>query len=673
MAQVKFYRGLFGAYLPSSTHKDCIFFATDTNQLLLNDKAYGVSASDSAVLKNAITKVEWETPDTLKFTCANSEHEHLKVTFPVATESLQGLMAATQVVKLKGIEEGAQVNVIENVIVDNVSGNVSGKTLTINGGFAKAADVYTIADAESMVDGKIAKALGSVYEYKGTVTNYTDLPTTGVEPGDVYNVENGWDLYAAGTNVAWNGNAWDPLGGTFDTSTLEGRVDAVEEAAEENAQAILDEKDRAEGIEDGLRTDLGNKTDVANAEGSAFARIAQLNEDINSLTGGNGSVATQINNAINALKGDVTTDGDTLGKLEDLIEAEATKARAAEGANTDAIEAEVTRATGEEARIEGLVTAEANRAKGVEEGLEGRLATAEETIAKLDGADTVAGSVKKQIKDAVQAEADRATGVENGLANRIQALETAVGEDGSVADAIDAAIAALDSTKSSAAEAKAVVTVVETDGVITSVSLEDKDIASASELASYKTANDAAVAAKVASSDFEDFKTANTSAIATAKSEAITEAGENADTKISEAVSALAATKTGDGTFVDVTVTQAGGKITSVSVVENDIASAALLGTLADDATKNTAFGKAAAAQAAANEAAGKASTNATAITNLQNNTVNGKKISENPVLAGGDIALTSYNVNADGFIAATDTVNAAISKLENNLIWHEA
>ena len=432
MAQVKFYRGLSTAYLPSSTHKDCIFFATDTNQLMLNDAAYGVSASDSAILKNAITKVEWETPDTLKFTCANSEHEHLKVTFPVATESSQGLMAATQVVKLKNIEEGAQVNVIENVVVDGVSGNVADKTLTINGGFAKAADVYTKTAADSMVDGKIANALGSVYEYKGTVTNYSDLPT-GADKGDVYNVENGWDLYAAGTNVAWNGTSWDPLGGTFDTSALEGRVDTVEEAAETNAQAIADEKSRAEGIEGGLRTDLGNKTDVANAEGSAFARIAQLNEDINSITGGNGSVSTQINTAINALKGDVTTSGDTLGKLEDLIEAEAAKARAAEGANTDAIEAEASRAAGEEARIEGLVTAEANRAKGVEEGLEGRLATAENTIATLNGADTVAGSVKKQIKDAVQVETDRATGVETGLDNRLKALESSVGEGGDVA------------------------------------------------------------------------------------------------------------------------------------------------------------------------------------------------------------------------------------------------
>ena len=53
----------------------------------------------------------------------------------------------------------------------------------------------------------------------------------------------------------------------------------------------------------------------------------------------------------------------------------------------------------------------------------------------------------------------------------------------------------------------------------------------------------------------------------------------------------------------------------------------------------------------------------------LQNNTVNGKKISKNPVLAGADIALTGYvkSVLEAGklAIAATDTVNVAIGKLE--------
>ena len=48
-------------------------------------------------------------------------------------------------------------------------------------------------------------------------------------------------------------------------------------------------------------TALGAASDAANSSGSAYARIAQLQSDIQSLTGGNGSISEQINNAINAL------------------------------------------------------------------------------------------------------------------------------------------------------------------------------------------------------------------------------------------------------------------------------------------------------------------------------------------------------------------------------------
>ena len=54
-----------------------------------------------------------------------------------------------------------------------------------------------------------------------------------------------------------------------------------------------------------------------------------------------------------------------------------------------------------------------------------------------------------------------------------------------------------------------------------------------------------------------------------------------------------------------------------------------------------------------------------TAITNLQNNTVNGKKISENPVLAGSDVLLTGYTEQTASALNATDSINIALGKLE--------
>ena len=86
-------------------------------------------------------------------------------------------------------------------------------------------DAYNKAD----VDGKLALKLdtsvasstyatkeelnakvSSVYKYKGSVTTEEELPQEGNVVGDVYNVE------SDGSNYAWDGTAWDKLGGDVD-------------------------------------------------------------------------------------------------------------------------------------------------------------------------------------------------------------------------------------------------------------------------------------------------------------------------------------------------------------------------------------------------------------------------------------------------------------------------
>lgn len=60
----------------------------------------------------------------------------------------------------------------------------------------------------------------NIYKFKGTKTNYSDLPTTGVVTGDVWNITNADAEHGikAGDNVAWNGTAWDNLSGVTDLS-----------------------------------------------------------------------------------------------------------------------------------------------------------------------------------------------------------------------------------------------------------------------------------------------------------------------------------------------------------------------------------------------------------------------------------------------------------------------
>lgn len=81
-------------------------------------------------------------------------------------------------------------------------------TLTLDdvsdGTTRKLANFVTATD----VDNAISVALGSVMKYKGSVANMTALNAlTGMAIGDFYNVAD------SGINYAWDGSAWDKVGG----------------------------------------------------------------------------------------------------------------------------------------------------------------------------------------------------------------------------------------------------------------------------------------------------------------------------------------------------------------------------------------------------------------------------------------------------------------------------
>ncbi len=113
----------------------------------------------------------------------------------------------TEKTKLTGIDDGAQVNVIETVKVNGAALAVTEKGIDIDlSEYAKSAD------------------LTSALIYKGTVASYAELPTKDLKVGDVYNVTAADSTHNlnAGENVAWNGSDWDNLGGVTD---LSGKVD----------------------------------------------------------------------------------------------------------------------------------------------------------------------------------------------------------------------------------------------------------------------------------------------------------------------------------------------------------------------------------------------------------------------------------------------------------------
>ena len=96
---------------------------------------------------------------------------------------------------------------------------------------ALAGRVTTLENAgyqtQSQVQTLINNSLTSVMTYKGTVANYSDLPSSDVAVGDTYNITNASANNNAGDNATWNGSGWDILGSMIDLSTYLQRSELV--------------------------------------------------------------------------------------------------------------------------------------------------------------------------------------------------------------------------------------------------------------------------------------------------------------------------------------------------------------------------------------------------------------------------------------------------------------
>lgn len=80
--------------------------------------------------------------------------------------------------------------------------------------------------------------LGSALNYKGQVQNYADLPATGNNKGDTWNVVNAYLDYPAHSNVIWDGSQWDNTGGTIDFSGIQNQIDTLSGTVASNKNAV---------------------------------------------------------------------------------------------------------------------------------------------------------------------------------------------------------------------------------------------------------------------------------------------------------------------------------------------------------------------------------------------------------------------------------------------------
>lgn len=127
---------------------------------------------------------------------------------------------------------------------------------------------------KTLVD-ELKASVAAALDYKGTKDTYDALPSEGNKKGDVWNVVAAHEGTPAGTNYAWDGAKWDPLGGTVDLSGYytKSQVDDAISAAKTELNAV----DTAlEGQIATVTNQLNNKVDKV--EGSGLISDTDLNQ-----------------------------------------------------------------------------------------------------------------------------------------------------------------------------------------------------------------------------------------------------------------------------------------------------------------------------------------------------------------------------------------------------------
>ena len=196
---------------------------------------------------------------------ANAVHTHVKSDITDFDEAdyataAQGTKADTAIQTVRATNTGTNISIAaaKSGTTINLTPTLTTSTVTSGG-----AGLVVASDVKQYITSQLNAAQVSALKYKGSCT-YAELPEDATQ-GDVWNVTDAHGNVPAGTNYAWDGEAWDPLAGAVDlspyltsvnasatyatktelTSGLEGKADIVHTHAISdvtNLQSTLDSK-----------------------------------------------------------------------------------------------------------------------------------------------------------------------------------------------------------------------------------------------------------------------------------------------------------------------------------------------------------------------------------------------------------------------------------------------
>lgn len=142
---------------------------------------------------------------------------------------------------------------VENLTSD-LAAKASNSELQTVKGIAKAAAPQATTYTKIEVDNAINAKVASTFRYMGSCT-YAKLPENAVK-GDVWNVTDAYGNVPAGTNYAYDGEAWDALAGVVDLSPY-----ATKAAVTSEIKTKIGTLDKADTAVDGQVVSAVSETD----------------------------------------------------------------------------------------------------------------------------------------------------------------------------------------------------------------------------------------------------------------------------------------------------------------------------------------------------------------------------------------------------------------------------
>lgn len=306
-ALVRFYTGPVNNYLTGyakGDFKNGIFFSTDDHTIWKDGEKYGTATGGSGVSQewvdnkygDAFVEILEDVTSNgyvFSFVDVNGDSQY-SISIPAATFEKMGLISAGDKQKLDNIdaenivykEEGKGLSSNDftdeykdllETVVDNAEPNVL-EVIKIDGVALENVNKSVDIDLTDRVNELVSDRIGSVYTFKGSVNNDSELPSNAVK-GDVWNIIEESDYGPAGVNVAWTGTEWDSLGGTLSTINITNDINGIK-------QDLSDLTERVDDLE-------GNYGRVAALEQA----ITKLNSD-DSVDGSVANTATNIASTI---------------------------------------------------------------------------------------------------------------------------------------------------------------------------------------------------------------------------------------------------------------------------------------------------------------------------------------------------------------------------------------